>query len=676
MKTRTTLLLLLITLGVGAWLLFKESGSAGDAGGHLLFDWSDSASEQDKDKLRVDVDAAEVTGIDLKSSTVEVSLHREADGTWSLKKGVEDRADGALVKLLLDYLGTAKISDVISNAELKDGKVSESSLGLDDTGAWRVTWLNKDGKVLSEMRAGKTAPLGGACYVQLAGQKSRPDVYIVKPDIRPILARPLDSFRDPRACRYPEEQLQKIVVRKGEGEVELSRSMIPRMQPGPPGPDGKPGKETMVLEAGDWVITRPLVNAPAEQKVAKEFAAEICGLKVKGWLPYTETTDKPLVEVTVFPPVKTSKGVTLSFFPDPTAPEATAICRDAQRKAAFKVDKETVDYFALADSPNPFRSHKLPMMVEPAAISTVEVRTPQDSVVLVKTGSKWYWRPLAGGPWADAAVEKLEKLIEAVSEGEVLDFASDSLTDPKAFALDQPDYVVTFAAGRHDSLEKLTPIGVKEPGPNGVVVANRDESVPLEKRNYRSLRIAIRQDGQIFANYIGDPFVYRIGPEVPSSIPLSLNKWRTLALPGFSLGEVRSVKRTIGTQAPVEMKYDDKSLRWTVTQAGADVTPLYAAAGIENLVNKLGTLSVANWLEKPEDAEKALSSPAVTIEIEHQVYGERVADTKLTTTTLTLAPLPAAGAQLCYGKYTGVQGPFLIRIEALREMTADLLIKR
>ena len=115
--------------------------------------------------------------------------------------------------------------------------------------------------------------------------------------------------------------------------------------------------------------------------------------------------------------------------------------------------------------------------------------------------------------------------------------------------------------------------------------------------------------------------------------------------------------------------------QWTVTQAGADVTPLYAIANIENLVNKLGTMSVLNWLEKPDEANKALASPAVTIEIEHKNWeAPRGADT--VTTTFSFAPLPDAGAPVCYGKYTGATAPFLIQIEALREMTADLLIKK
>ena len=640
MKTRTTLILLLITLGAGAWLLLKERGGPLDLRGHLLFDWSDSARAMDQKQLTVDVKSADVAGMDLRSSTAEISLRRQPDGFWEITKGALDRADAAGIKALLDFLETAQITDLIERSELTDGTVSASSLGLDDAGAWRISWLNAAGQPLAEARVGRTAPLDKEGYVELSGVARRPDIYIIKPDLRPLLARPLESWRDERACRYNEDQLSKLVIRVGEGEVELSRTLPPGLEPTP------------------WVITRPLASATTEPKIVKELTSAICGLKALSWLPYTDTTDKPLVELTVFPAAPAgAKGTTLAFYPDPAvtdpaAPGATALCRDAQRKAAFKVLKETVDYFALVDSPNPLRSRKLPEMMEPGVMSTVEVRTPVDSVVLARVGNKWSWRPLAGGAWADAAVEKLEKLIEAVNDGDVLDFASDSLADPKTFALDAPDYIITFAAGRHVSLEKLT---------------------PMTRDNSRTLRISIREDGHIFANYAGDPFVYRIGPEIPSAIPQSFIKWRSLNLTSFSLPQVRALQQTMGTGAALELTYDNRTTNWTAVRGGENVLPLLLKGAAENIASRLGTLSVSSWLEKPDDALKALETPAVTIEVTYEAWGEKASDLRLETATLTLAPLPAAQATLCYGRLSTVPDPFLIPVTVLRDMSTHLV---
>ena len=138
MKTRTTLLLLALTIGLGAWMLLRDNAPP-DLGGHLLFDWSANVTE--KAEVKVDVDPAEVGGIDLKSSTVQISLRKGPDGGWELTGGVKDRADEAFVKQLVDYCRTAKIESVISQDELTSGAVSASSLGLDEAHAWRVSWL-------------------------------------------------------------------------------------------------------------------------------------------------------------------------------------------------------------------------------------------------------------------------------------------------------------------------------------------------------------------------------------------------------------------------------------------------------------------------------------------------------------------------------------------------------
>ncbi len=641
MKTRTTLILLLLTLGAAAWLLLKERSGPVRLQGHLLFDWSGTAQHMDREKLTVDVKPADVAGIDLRSSTVEIALRRQANGSWEMTKGVPDRADGDGVNQLLGYLETARIADILARGEVEDGEVSAASLGLDDAGVWRVSWLDAGGKTLAQARVGKTAPLGGAAYVQFDSVPSRPDIYLVEPDLRQLLARPLESWRDQRACRYQENELAKVVMRVGEGEVELSRALPPGTEPGP------------------WLITRPLAGASTDPKVTGELIAEICGLKVLSWLPYSETTDKPLVEVTVFPAGAGAKGTTLSFYADAAAngaaaEDATAICRDAQRKAAFKVKRETVDYFALVDSPSPLRSRKLPVMMEPGVMSTVEVRTPGDSLTLARVGNKWSWRPLAGGDWNDAAVEQLEKLIEAVNDGDVLDFVSDSLTDPKEFALDAPDYIVTFAAGRHRTLDQLT---------------------PMTKENSRSLRISIRQDGHIFANYEGDAFVYRIGPEIPSAIPQSFIRWRTLSLMSFSLIQLQRMVVTVGESPPVELNYDGFKQEWTAARAGQDVTALLLNGAAENLASRLGTLSAERWLEKPAEALTALEKPAASVAIQYKAWGEKPADERPATVTLSLAPLPSPNALVCYGRLSTLPDPFFIPMEVLRLVSTPLLSK-
>lgn len=641
MRRSTTLILLALAASLCAWMLLREGSTPRDLSGHFLFDLSASLSE--KEELKVDVEAGQVAGIDLKSSVTEISLRKSPDGIWELTKGVKDRADESIVKELLDYTAKARIADIIGSSELKAGNVSAASLGLDDASAWRVTWLRADGSSLAELRVGKTAPLDNAAYVQMLHEDRRPDIYLVHPDLRPLLARPLDSFRDPRVSRYSSAEVQRMVVRKGEGEVEFSRASVHEE-------DGAP-----------WVISRPLPNAPANQAAVKDFVAMICGAKMEGWAAYSETTgtgaagDKPVVEVTLIPAQPDAKGATLSFFPDPAAPEKTAICRDVQRKASFRVAKQIMDDLCLAESPNLFRSRKL-AAIDPAIVSTVQVTSGSgEAIIACRVAEKWSWRPLGGGAFADADPERPEKLIKLLNETEITDFASDSLSDPAAFGLDKPAMTITIGAGTHSSLERLT---------------------PLTEKNSQTLRIGNPPNGRIFANFAGEPFVYQIGPELPGGVPLSGLKWRSLTLPGFSAFQVRGLKQSLGTDPPIELKYDPLAFKWSAQRAGADVTALLIPGLPESFAMKLGSLRAAAWLENATAAEKALESPAVSLEVQFESYDDNPNKSHITAVKLDLAPLPAGiNAPFGYGRLSSVRDAFLIDSRVLRDMSATLLRK-
>ncbi len=688
MKTSTTIILLLLTAGLGAWMLLRGDAPR-DLSGHLLFDWGNKLKERIENKqLPVDVDPALVAGIDLKVSSGEYQLRRQANGSWEVGGAVKDRVEEEVVKELLAYFVKAQIKDVVDAAEVKGGKVSATSLGLDDANVWKVTWLKADGSKMAEARIGKTAPLDNVGYVQLANEKSRPDIYIVSPDLRPLLTRPADSFRDPRASLYPSDALVKLVVRKGEGEVEFSRTIAqtnatPKT---PADPAAGAGKTVVEVQATPWIITRPLQNAPANQAAVQDFAAMICGAKVESWLPYSETeamADKPVVEVTLVPFGTIAKNITLSFFKDPADPDPLpapgearvpgpedpkryAICRDIQRKACYKVKRQVMDDLCLAESPTIFRSRVL-AAVNAAIVSTIRIESfDGDSVEVVRVGtyaddsstrmSRWYWRPLKGGPFADAAPETVEKLIMLLNETQVLEFTSDSLTDPALYGLDKPMVSVTIGAGAHVSLEKLT---------------------PLDSRNSQTLRIGWTKEG-FFANFVGDSFVFKVGPELPSGIPSAAGKWRPLTLPGFSALMIKQIKQGLPGGQQLVLNFDRNSSTWTGSKGGVDVTAALDRIAVDSLAMKVGALQVVSWQEQgAETANKALEVPAVTIEVQYDTPDEKDLNAiRLATMVLELSPMAVPTAPFCYGRISGTADPFLIPRQVLTDMSAGLLKNR
>jgi hypothetical protein len=673
MKTSTTFTLLVLTLALSAWVLLRErKGPPPNIDGHFLFDYSqrlttDSGDGEVENNLSAirpagkpgqinagqpadamasgwEFRARDVLGIDVRSAAGTLALKRRDDSSWDIIKDIKDRAERAFVAQMLKFPTEARILQTIDAAELKADAQAADQYGLDDANAWRVSWKRDGGSKLAEILVGKTAPLGGAVYVRVENERRRPDIYIVSPDLRALLARPLDAFRDPRLTRYTDEQVQRVTIRKGEGEVEFSRASLSEQANAP------------------WVISRPLANAPVFQEGFKDLLSLICSLKVEGTAsePATPTApataeapDKAGIEITLYPSLDLDKkGTSLTFFPDPAGNEKTALCRDRERKTTFRVDKQVVDDLGLLKFPDDLRERKLGDLQASKIFSVHVTPVGGEPVQASRMGDKWWWRPLSGGTFQPAAPERLESLISAINEAEILEFTADSLAEPSLYALDTPAFTVAVGFASHPSLENLS---------------------SLSPTTSRTLRIGIAKDGRIFANWTDSPFVYRILPDLPRSIPLTHLKWRSLVLPGYSMQQVRSLSLTAADQPTLVASMTPNTYTWTAQRDGTDVTPGLKISALETLMGKLGALSAAAWLENPSDAAAALAKPAVSLEVQRVIYGDTTATDRVEPIRYEFAPTSTANAPLCYGRVSGAPGLFMIDSAILKLATTSFL---
>ncbi len=639
MKLRTTFLLLLLTVGLAAYVVLHERRQPPrDLAGFLMFDLEGDVLSDEAVSLEITAD--DVGGIDLKTAAGEIALRRSEDGTWEMPRGVKDRASRETVKVLLDFISQAKILDTLDRDEVTSGKVKESSLGLDDKGAVEVTYRKPGGNRLVSFLVGRTAPLGKAMYVRFKDVKTRDDIYIVGPDLREFVTQPEEQFRDRAVAKYPAERIRKFSIKLGEGEIELSRESTHES-------DGSP-----------WLITRPLQQARADQAVVKDFLSMVTGAKLSGFVAATGGSALPsgqmLAEVTLWPDgAYDRKGVSLTFFPHPDPASKEAICRDRERKVEFTVDRELVDSIRLAESPNTFRDTKLGN-IDPAKVATLEVDVPTgDSVGLYRLGERWVVRQKGAEDFAVASGEVVEKLIKSLNEAEILEFSSDALTDKALFGMEPPSLTLTFATGRHAGLKNLS---------------------PLTTDNSRILRFGIMDTGKVFANFAGEPFVYQIGPEVPGLVPRQLIRWRTLQLPGFERINLRALRQTMGAAPPVELKGAANSFTWSAERSGEDVTALLDQAVAESVAARLGSLTAASWQGISEASLKALAAAPVVLEAAHEGAADSSGKPAVQQVRLEFAPMSTAErAPLFYGRHSAVPGVFLIDAQTVRDLSQPLL---
>ena len=639
-KLRTTFLLLLLTAGLAAYVLLHERRQPPrDLAGFLLFDLQGDVLSDEAVSLEVTPD--EVGGIDVKSAAGDIAFRRSEDGTWEMARGVKDRASRETVRTLLDFLTKAKILDTLEIGEVKSGRVKESALGLDDSGAVEITYRKPGGTRLVALKVGRTAPLGKAMYIKFNEVKTRDDIYIVNPDLREFLTQPPDQFRDRAVAKYPAERIRKFTVKRGEGEIEISRS------------------STTEADGAEWVISRPLQNARADQAVVKDFLNMVTSAKITGFSAATGSSaalpaGQMLAEVTLWPDgAYDRKGISLTFFPDPDPTSHEALCRDRERKVEFKVDRELVDSISLAESPNTFRETRLGN-IDPARVATLEVEVSNgDSVGLYRVGERWAVRKKGTGEFQVASGEAVEKVIKALNEAEILEFSKDSLTDKAEFGLDQPGVVLTFATGKHASLKNLS---------------------PLTTDNSRILRFGIMPGGKVYANFAGEPFVYQVRPEVPGLVPRQLIRWRTLQLPGFERINLRSLRQTLGAAPPIELRGAANSFSWVAERAGQDVSSMLDHQTAETIAAKLGSLQATTWQGESEASLKALAVAPVVIEAAYETPGDTAGTPKVQQVRVEFAPMsPSERAPLYYGRHSAVPGVFLIDAQTAREFGAPLV---
>ena len=640
MKLRTTFLLLVLTVGLVAYVLLHERRQPPrDLAGFLLFDLEGDVLSDEAVSLEITPD--EVGGIDLKSAAGDIAFRRSEDGTWEMARGIKDRASRETVRTLLDFITKARILDTLDRAEVKSGRVKESALGLDGSSAVEITYRKPGGARLVGLKLGRTAPLGKAMYAKFDDVKSRNDIYIVNPDLREFLTQPPDQFRDRSIAKYPSTRIRKFSIKRGEGEIEISR------------------ESTNEADGAEWVISRPLLNARADQAVVKDFLNMITGARLTGFSATTGTSaalpaGQMLAEVTLWPDgAYDRKGISLTFFPDADPASKEALCRDRERKAEFKVDKELVDSIGLAESPNTFRDRRLGN-IDPAKVATLEVEVANgESVGLYRVGERWAVRKKGTEEFQMASGDAVEKLIKSLNEAEILEYSEDSLTNKAEFGLDQPGVVLTFATGKHATLKKLS---------------------PLTTDNSRILRFGIMPNGKVFANFAGEPFVYQVGPELAGLVPRQLIRWRTLQLPGFERINLRALRQTLGGAPAVDLKGAANSFTWKAERSGQDVSAMLDAQTAEAIAAKLGSLQATSWQGESDASLKALAVAPIVIEAAYETAGDTPAMPKLQQVRVEFAPMSASErAPLYYGRHSAVPGVFLINAQTARDFGSPLL---
>lgn len=219
-----TILLLLLTTAVAVFLFVVEP--------RLRSTREDEAARESL----LGLDPATVRGIRIRTGDRSFEINLERDGWW-IEPQPRDRAANDQVMALIEAAARTRSLDVIREGELRDGRDLEE-FGLAEPKS-QIDFIG-DGR--ETLYFGKEAASAGRMYVRIGDSK---DVHVVSDALQKLAAREPAEFRDRRMTAFVPGQVDAFTIRRGGGEIELSRG------------------------AKGWEILRPLRTAAADARVTQ-----------------------------------------------------------------------------------------------------------------------------------------------------------------------------------------------------------------------------------------------------------------------------------------------------------------------------------------------------------------------------------------------------------------------
>lgn len=398
-RARSTLLLLLVAAGLGAYIYFIESKRP-------------SAEEAATAKEKVfGVDTDKIQEITIKVGEKEsTSLVKEGSG-WRVTAPITSEADITEVTTLLSSL-----SSLERQLTVDENPSDVSAFGLSPA-AMEVTFKAEGMSDVARLLIGRKTPTGSDLYAKLADQ---PRVFLISGYLDTTFNRGTFELRDKTALKFE---------RNGVSSIELLVEKQPALQM------SKTNAAWAISSPwqtrGDYGVVEGLVGRVAASQMKSVVAENATDLKPYG-------LDRPLVQV------KVGAGSAQATLLIGRAEEDSFYAKDASRNIVFTLEKGIVD--DLRKPADTYRPKDL-----------FEFRTfTGDRVEVTRNGAKTIFERLKGS--AETAPEKWTQTDPAldVPEAKIEDFLS------KLSSLRADTFEAALPASRQEIITIATRFGTEK----------------------------------------------------------------------------------------------------------------------------------------------------------------------------------------------------------------------
>ncbi len=528
MKLSTTLVLLAIAIGLGifVWVLDRRSpGNRGLAQGAYL----------------VDLDRNDVTQLEIENGDTKTRLQKTSDG-WRLTAPMADRADPKVIDTLLYSAQFLKRNDSVTNL----GKGEQKRNYLKQFGVLRsrliLRCIGKQTHV--ELQFGGETAVEGSCYVRV---DSKDDVFVTENDLKNLVSKPPDFFRDHELTPFLAPEIDRIVLTQAAGEIELIR------------------------QRDQWQIERP-IKARASQAAVSRMLKKISETPVlqfqdeeAGGEFEAETSPSAISLFSGQSKVKIACGAPVSNQP------GHIYVRVSDRPSTFIVEESLAQ--TLDQRPNDLRDRKI-VRLNPDLIDRITINTKgQPSAQLSRKEGRWV---IPGQNDAPADTEAVNRLFNTLNANDVSRFVSDSASDLTSYGLDAPSLEFAFSSYSSE---------------------NTAEENAGETR-LATLAIGRAENETYYARVEEEPYIVALPKRIVDQLPtndFSFRSHEILNLPRTELASVEITRKG----ATVVLTRNAKG-QWVVAGGNDGQNDL----AIQTFLNTLSGLRAVTWVsEKSLPAE-------------------------------------------------------------------------
>ena len=402
MKARTTLILLVVVVAIGAYIKFYESKRPN----------TEEAARQEKNV--VNLSREKLDGIVIQNGDEKIELKRSGN-KWRLEAPIKDQADSAAIDNLINDIENWRKTATIPAREIAANKNQLNEYGLSKP-KLRLKLVGAD--MPGEILFGKDAALEGQLYVRLGNSNN---VFIAAQTLKNDVSKKAEDFRDRKLTELTTAQIARAVLKTPAGEIEL------------------------IKRNEYWQIVKPLQARGDNQKIG-DLLAQVTNARIQQFIAddrgdlHAYGLAEPRGSLTIFKQ-DDKQGQMLQIGGVPEKNKDQLYVRFLPRGAVYTLPNKLQEI--LNTVPNDLRDRHL-VRIETNILDRITIEgTGKPKLILARKGEAW---TIASGNNQPANSDEARRLINTLNNEQVVKFVEDTAANLAKYGLDKPPTQLTFSS--------------------------------------------------------------------------------------------------------------------------------------------------------------------------------------------------------------------------------------